>query len=216
MLDKLFGKKKDPNELAKEWKKNIRQSGRELDRSLRDLAQEEQKIKLSVKQAAKKGDMESARILAKGLVEAKKSKKRIHNAKAQLGSIELQITQQQSQLKVMGALQKSGEVMKMMNDLMKLPELMQTMKQMGMEMEKAGLIEEMASDMIDDVVGGEEDEEEVDEEIDGVLQDVLGGALDGVRTQKGGLERKPVRQQPVEEEEEDDEEFASRLKALKA
>jgi charged multivesicular body protein 3 len=212
MLDRLFGKKKDPNELAKEWKRDLRQQGRNLDRTLRDLAMEEQKIKLSVKQAAKKGDMESAKVLAKGLVQARKAKERIHKAKAMLGSVELQITQQQSQLKVMGTLQKSGQVMKMMNDLMKVPELTQAMKTMGIEMEKAGLIEEMASDAIDDALPDEDLEEEADEEIDSVLQEVVGKELDGVQAVKGGLERKVVKK-PVEEDE-DEQEFARRLQTL--
>ena len=44
----------------------------------------------------------------------------------------------------------------MMNEVVKLPELHQAMMTMGREMEKAGLIEEMMSDTLEDAFGVEE------------------------------------------------------------
>lgn len=60
----------------------------------------------------------------------------MYKAKAQLNSIVLQITQQISQAKVMGALQKSTEIMKMMNEVMKVSEISETMRNMAKEMTK--------------------------------------------------------------------------------
>jgi charged multivesicular body protein 3 len=48
----------------------------------------------SIKLAAKKGDTDSAKILAKEVVNARKSVAKIYTAKANLGSIEMQIKQQ--------------------------------------------------------------------------------------------------------------------------
>jgi len=60
----------------------------------------------------------------------------MYKAKAQLNSIVLQITQQISQAKVVGALQKSTEIMKMMNEVMKVSEISETMRNMAKEMTK--------------------------------------------------------------------------------
>jgi charged multivesicular body protein 3 len=48
----------------------------------------------SIKLAAKKGDNDSARILAKEVVNARKSVSKIYVAKANLSSVEMQIKQQ--------------------------------------------------------------------------------------------------------------------------
>lgn len=46
-------------------------------------------------------------------------------------------------LKVAGSLQKSGEVMKLVNQLARLPEMSQTMQQMSMEMTKVSCFHEL-------------------------------------------------------------------------
>lgn len=54
----------------------------------------------SIKLAAKKGDNDSAKILAKEVVHARKSVAKIYTAKANLGSVEMQIKQQVSHMKI--------------------------------------------------------------------------------------------------------------------
>jgi charged multivesicular body protein 3 len=58
--------------------------------------------------------------LAKELVQSKKAKKRMTISKAQINSVILQLTQQLGQIKVVGAFQKSGEILKIMNSLSKV------------------------------------------------------------------------------------------------
>lgn len=52
------------------------------------------KARASVKQLAKKGDVKSARILAREVVRSEKQKDRLSVSKARLGSIGTQLTQQ--------------------------------------------------------------------------------------------------------------------------
>ncbi len=75
-------------------------------------------------------------MLAKEVVQSRKAIKRLHTAKANLNSVELQIRQQSSQLRVIGSLQQSNEVMKSMQQLVKLPELQKIMMDMSREMMK--------------------------------------------------------------------------------
>ena len=58
--------------------------------------------------------------------------------------------------------------MKTVNDLIKVPELNQTMQQMSREMMKAGLIEETMGEMMDDVFDTDDIEEDADAEVDKV------------------------------------------------
>lgn len=58
--------------------------------------------------------------------------------------------------------------MKVVNDLIKVPELNQTMQQMSREMMKAGLIEETMSEMMDDAFDTDDIEEDADAEVDKV------------------------------------------------
>jgi charged multivesicular body protein 3 len=60
------------------------------------------------------------------------------------------------------------QVMKVVNDLIKVPELNQTMQQMSKEMMKAGLIEEAMGEMMDDVFDTDDIEEDADAEVDKV------------------------------------------------
>jgi len=58
------------------------------------IQREEEKVKRSMKDAAKKGDADVCRILAKEVIRAKKSVSKIHAAKAQLKSVEYNMNQQ--------------------------------------------------------------------------------------------------------------------------
>lgn len=112
------------------------------------------KARQTVKQLASKGDVKSARILAKEVARSNKQKDRLSVSKARLGSIGNQLTQQmgeniksfvlemmltmscEAMAKVTGSLQKSTEIMKLSNQLIKLPQISQTMREMSMEMTK--------------------------------------------------------------------------------
>ena len=58
------------------------------------------------------------------------------------------------------------QVMKEVNNLMRVPELSATMQQMSKEMMKAGMIDEMMGDAIDDALDSEDMEEETDQEVE--------------------------------------------------
>ncbi|THG99313.1 hypothetical protein EW026_g3017 [Hermanssonia centrifuga] len=66
--------------------------------------------------------------------------------------------------------------MKLSNQLVRLPQISQTMREMSMEMTKAGILEEMMDDTLA-VEDDEELEEEADAEVDKVLFDITNGKL---------------------------------------
>ena len=110
----------------------------------------------------------------------------------------------------------STGVMKDVNSLVRLPELMGTMRELSQELVKAGIIEEMVGDSLpdDQLMEGEDDEAEA--EVDKVLGEILTGKLG-----KAGVVERPVAEEPepeqdLEEQEATLDEMRGRLEALKS
>lgn len=85
--------------------------------------------------------------MAKEIIRSRKAKERMYKSKAELNSVSMHLQQNLATYKLAGAIKKSADVMRMMNSLIRLPQLNQTMMMMAREMEKAGLIEEMIDGM---------------------------------------------------------------------
>jgi charged multivesicular body protein 3 len=191
----LFGKKPKPEEYVKKWKRELKREERDLERNIRSIEMEENKLKASIKQMAKKGDkssMASAKTLALELVKSRKAKERLYKSKAQLNSVSMQLTTQLAQMKMAGIMAKSTQVMAAMNQLIRLPQLNKVMMAMSREMEKAGLIDEMIEGILDD----DELEEEADEEVNKVLEEIT----IGIKTAPVVSDELPVKQQGKEED----------------
>ncbi|ODN89644.1 charged multivesicular body protein 3 [Cryptococcus wingfieldii CBS 7118] len=201
-----------PEEKVKAWQGKLRTQERQLDREIRNLEAATQKSRIELKQLAKKNDVKSARILAREVVRANKQRDRLESSKARIKSVNMQLQHQLSMVKVTGAFQKSTEIMKTTNALVKLPQLSATMREMSMEMMKAslldpfGIMEEMMEDTLDSVNDDEELEEEADQEVDKVLFELTDGKLGQAGAVGAAL--------PVEEEEENEEEMARMRKEM--
>ncbi|KAF3421722.1 hypothetical protein E2986_08751 [Frieseomelitta varia] len=170
----LFGKsqEKNPKEMVQEWTHKLRKEGYQLDRQ-----REEEKIKRSLKEAAKKGDKDVCKILAKEIIRARKTCNKLYTSKAHMNSVSLQMKNQLATIRVAGSVQKSTEVMQAMQSLVRVPEVAATMRELSKEMMKAGIIEEMLDETMEFVEDSEEVEDEADEEIDKILWEVTAGQL---------------------------------------
>lgn len=118
-------------------------------------------------------------MLAKELVNSRKAVARINGGKAQLNSIQLTLNHQLASVRVAGALEKSTEILTLMNNLTRFTEMSATMQELSREMMKAGLIEEMIEETVDEVTGIDEDEmeEQVAAEVDKVLFELTEGTF---------------------------------------
>ncbi|XP_074003249.1 charged multivesicular body protein 3 isoform X3 [Numenius arquata] len=134
----LFGKtpEKPPKELVNEWSLKIRKEMRVIDRQIRDIQREEEKVKRSIKDAAKKGQKDVCVILAKELIRSRKAVSKLYASKAHMNSVLMGMKNQLAVLRVAGSLQKSTEVMKAMQNLVKIPEIQATMRELSKEMMK--------------------------------------------------------------------------------
>uniref|UniRef100_A0A8W7PA66 Charged multivesicular body protein 3 n=1 Tax=Anopheles coluzzii TaxID=1518534 RepID=A0A8W7PA66_ANOCL len=129
----LFGKSQDrnPKDMVQEWSSKLRKESFALDRQVRSIQREEDKIKRSLKEAAKKNDKEVCTILAKELIRSRKAINKIYTSKAHINSVQLQMKNQMATVRVAGSLAKSTEVMQAMQALVKLPEVAASMREMS-------------------------------------------------------------------------------------
>lgn len=219
----LFGKSKsaDPKEQVQEWCKKIRKEGYNLDRQINAIKREELKVTKSLKEAAKRGDKDVCQILAKEVINSRKSVNKLYTAKANLNSVQNQMKGQLATLKVSGALAQSADVMKNMSALVKIPETQKTMMELSKEMVKAGIIEEMLEDTMEGLNDGEEMEEAAQEEIDKIILELTTGKLtEAPNAVKDTLpvpdDVEEVKDEETAEGEEELEDMQSRLEALRS
>eukprot|EP01132_Coremiostelium_polycephalum_P000927 gene927-1170_t len=201
-----FLKKPTPEELVKKWKRDLKREERGLDTQLRAIDMQEKKTIRLIKERVKAGDNVNAKTLAKEIVKSRKAKERMYTAKATMNSVAMQLQSNLAMAKVAGNLAKSTEVMKMMNNLIKLPELNKTMMAMGAEMTKAGIMEEMISDVFE---RDDDMDAEADQEIDKIMDEIIAPAPK-VSDSPLDLPKEPADAQK------DDDELFNRLKALKS
>ncbi|XP_028132686.1 charged multivesicular body protein 3 [Diabrotica virgifera virgifera] len=219
----LFGKtpERNPKDMVTEWNHKLRKEGYQLDRQIRAIQREEEKVKRSLKEAAKKNDKDTCLILAREIIHSRKAINKIYTSKAHLNSVMLQMKNQLATLRIAGALQKSTEVMQAMQRLVRVPEVAQTMQEMSKEMMKAGIIEEMLDETMEDLEDTEEMEEAAQSEIDKVLFEITEGKIGEapLPPTEPAEQVGPTPSRSVEEPQEDEEEIEemqSRLAALKS
>ena len=203
----------------------IRANTRKLERDINQLKILDQKTRQYIVQANKRGQKNPSqakqaaaetRIFAKEMIRIRKQSSRLATSKAQLQSVQMQVNEAFSVRKIEGSMKASTGVMKDVNALVRLPELMGTMRELSQELVKAGIIEEMVGDSLpdDQLMEGEDDEAEA--EVEKVLGEVLQGKLG-----TPGVVEKPVAEEPVaeadlEEQEATLDEMRGRLEALKS
>jgi len=214
-------KKPDPKEMVRKWQATLRAEQRKIDRSVREIQLEEQKAKKAALEAARRGDTSAARSLAKEIVHSRRAVGRLYVQKAQMISVGNALAGQMAMVRVAGTLQRSTEVMSMVGKMVRLPEIGATMAGMQREMARAGLVDEVIGEALDDALGGPEEEEEADAEVERVLEEVARGAVAAApaaprRAPAAAAARAAAA--PAEEEEEDAEELGelqARLDAVR-
>lgn len=175
----IFGQSKPPltvDEQMKEWKRTVQREGRSMDRDIAKAQNEIKKAMSDCKALAKKKNEAAVKLMVKHVVKARQGVARMYMAKANLSAIQNEITAKQAMLKVQGCLSKSTEIMHNMNQVLKLPEISETMRALAREMTRAGLVDEMVQEAMSsmDADGLESD---ADEEVDRIYAELTAEVL---------------------------------------
>ena len=203
----------------------IRSNTRKLDRDMLQLKNLESKTRQHIIQASKRAQRNPSqakqaasetRTFAREMIRIRKQSNRLATSKAQLQSVQMQVTEAFSVRKIEGSIKASTGIMKDVNSLVRLPELTGTMRELSQELVKAGIIEEMVSDSLpnDELL---DEDDEVEAEVDKVLGEVL--KTPEVPATKVGVE--PEREEvsvdaDLEEQEATLAQMRGRLEALKS
>eukprot|EP00928_Gymnodinium_smaydae_P051307 TRINITY_DN34836_c0_g1_i1.p1 TRINITY_DN34836_c0_g1~~TRINITY_DN34836_c0_g1_i1.p1 ORF type:complete len:223 (-),score=79.04 TRINITY_DN34836_c0_g1_i1:40-708(-) len=175
----LFGKAdtkeartENARELAREWQRRLRGEVRTVERSMRQIERDEEKIKRDIKTMAKQGgDPKAIKTLATSLVRSSKAKTRLLSARATMMAAANEVQNIAATSRLADTMSKSTDVMQQMNALVRVPELHESMETMRLEMMRAGLIEEMVDEGLEDIDGPELEEEAL-AEVDRVLDEL--------------------------------------------
>lgn len=209
---------------------------RKLDRDIAQIKATETKTKnliIAANKRAQRGDpsrqkqaQREVRDFARELIRTRKAGARLVTGRAQLASVQMQVSEAFALRRIEGSIKASVGIMKDVNSLIRLPQFAQTMQELSVELMKAGVIEEMAGEMLPvDGDAFEEEEEEAEGEVDKVLGEILkdrmetAGPLPSVPLPQQ-QQQVPAQQQAEEEDEEDTEammdQMRNRLEALRS
>lgn len=206
----------------------LRANIRKLDRDIAAVKQVENKTKSLIVQADRRAQRNpnqqrqaarEAREFAKELIRARRTSDRLVTSKAQLNSVQMQVNEAFAVRRIEGSIRTSVGIMKDVNNLIRLPALAGTMRELSAELVKAGIIEEMVGEVLP------EDGDMEDEMPEGEVQKVLGEILkDRTKTQQQKMPEVPVTPEPAgpAEEMEDEEaeammdQMRNRLEALRS
>jgi charged multivesicular body protein 2A len=172
IIKKIFGKPKTPKELMREYKRGIERSIRELDREREKIQVQEKKQIVEMKALAKKNQIEAVKIMARNLVQTRRYITKFHKMKAQLNGISLQITTMSSTAEMTKAMKNAGRCMTLMNKQMDLPAMQKIIKDFSQQSEIMDMKEEMVGDAIDGAMEGDDDEAEEENLVNQVLDEI--------------------------------------------
>ncbi|KEY66932.1 hypothetical protein S40285_04864 [Stachybotrys chlorohalonatus IBT 40285] len=219
--------KPDPAAQARKCNSMIRTNIRKIDRDIAQVKQVEFKTKNLIIQADRRAQRDPTRAqqaqkevrdFARELVRVRRASARLVTSKAQLNSVQMQVNEAFAVRKIEGSIRASVGIMKEVNTLIRLPELAGTMRDLSVELMKAGIIEEM----VEDTLPEDGDMLMEDEEADGEIEKVLGEVLKDRKEPKMPAAPVPEPQKPVEEEEEEEDaeammdQMRNRLEALRS
>eukprot|EP00040_Diaphanoeca_grandis_P002577 m.22165 g.22165 ORF g.22165 m.22165 type:complete len:209 (-) comp13707_c0_seq1:206-832(-) len=171
-MEFLFGKKKTPAEMLKENQRALKKSMRELDREKTQLERQEKKLVTDMKKAAKEGQMESVKIMAKDIVRTRKNKQKMMMMKCQIQAVSLKIQTLKSVDTMANAMKGVTRAMGRMNKTMNIPALQKMMMEFEKQNDIMDMKQEVMDDAIDDVMGDADEDADTELEVSKVMDEL--------------------------------------------
>ncbi|XP_014783653.1 charged multivesicular body protein 2a [Octopus bimaculoides] len=188
-MDWLFGHKKTPEQMLRQNQRALNRAMRDLDRERNKMEADEKKIINNIKKMAKEGQMDAVKIMAKDLVRTRRYVKKFILMKANIQAVSLKIQTLRSNNAMAQAMKGVTRAMQTMNKQLKLPQIQKIMMEFEKQSEMMDMKEEMMNDAIDDAMG-EDDEEETDAIVAQVLDELglqMSEELSGLPSASGTL-----------------------------
>ncbi|KNZ60334.1 hypothetical protein VP01_1569g5 [Puccinia sorghi] len=172
IIEAVFGRYKSPAERMREHQRTLQKATRELDRERTKLESQEKQLINDIKTNAKKGQMNSCKVMARDLVRTRRYVAKFYSMRTQLQAVSLRLQTMRSNQQMAEAMRGATRAMGMMSRTMNLPQIQKILMDFEKESSVMDMKEEMMNDAVDDAMEDNEDETE-EEEGDKILQEVL-------------------------------------------
>lgn len=172
IIESVFGRYKSPAERMREHQRSLQKAQRELDRERTKLEAQEKKLIIDIKANAKKGQMNSCKVMARDLVRTRRYISKFYAMRTQLQAVGLRLQTMRSNQQMAEAMKGATRAMGMMSRTMNLPQIQKILMDFEKESSMMDMKEEMMNDAVDDAMEDNEDETE-EEEGQKILQEVL-------------------------------------------
>ena len=153
-------------------KRMINKSIRELDRERNNLAAQEKKIIMDIKNAAKNNQLSSVKIMAKDLVRTRKYMSKFYEMRSHLQGVQLRMQTIKSTEAMARSMAGATKAMTALSKQLNLPSLTAILQEFQQENEKLGITQEVMGDTIDDVMGEVGDIEQEEMVVNQVLDEI--------------------------------------------
>lgn len=173
LLDLFRSKKKRLEDQVKDWISSMKSEQRMLEREIRAIEREESKVKTDLRNSIQNNRPSVVKILAKELVRSKRAKEQLYLTKANLNSITLQLQNQLGMYRISKQINITNEIIGKMNQLMNVETISKDIKNISIEMEHAGLIQDTLQKEFDRIDEKEGIEEVAEEEIEKVIDEIV-------------------------------------------
>jgi charged multivesicular body protein 2A len=153
-------------------KRMINRSIRELEKERMNLQNQEKKIILDIKAAAKNNQLNAVKIMAKDLVRTRKYQSKFYEMKSHLQGVQLRMQTIKSTEAMARSMAGATKAMTALSKQLNLPGLTQILQEFQQETEKLGITQEVMGDTIDEVMGEVGDIEQEEMVVSQVLDEI--------------------------------------------
>lgn len=173
MFSGLFGSdppppQPSPKAMLKDNKKVMGKTRRDLDKEVRALDRQEVKLQAEIKALAQKGQVNSAKMMAKELVRVRKQREQLLATKLRVGQVAARTESAAATLAVQNAMSGATRAMKTANSITSPMKMQATMA----EYEKQSQIMQLQDDMLDELLDDPSEESEVEELVNAVYDEI--------------------------------------------
>ncbi|KAK2951720.1 putative Charged multivesicular body protein 2a [Blattamonas nauphoetae] len=152
-------------------KRTITKATREINREIQRLQTEERKHAANLKKAAKDNQQGPAKLFAKQIIRGRAQIQRLHQMRANLSSIELQIQIVSSQQALVGCMKSMNRIMGTMSRQIKIPQMQKIMMDFQRQNDIMEQKQEIMDDAMDDAFGAADEDEEADVLVNQILDE---------------------------------------------
>ena len=168
----VFGKRPDPRKLARAWRKPLVKQKSALEREIWEIKRAQKEARHEIREAARVGQRDSARLLASEYVRANRTIDRLRAAQAQLDSVMASMRVRTSLQVAARSIAVSADVLRGINGLANCARTRAAAQALAQEMARAGVLDDMLDERLDGALGADDDSADdnvADAEVDRVL-----------------------------------------------